>query len=486
MKGFKKLLTGILAGAMALSMTFAAGTTMTANAATLTINRDKSYNQSGVDQEAVDAQSYTVYKIFSAEEADNGNYSYYVTDTTQKSELEKIGFSFNQITVGGQTRYLANYTAENGDALAKAIQGIDLTKFTNVTEVAADKDGTTEIPDVEDGYYLIVSSVGNKLIANTFVDGGNVTEKNVYPTLDKKQKKENSTGDYSDNNVAVKVGDIIDYSIDVTVPYNTSEDIYVYDKMSSGLELVPETLEVKGITTPYEQVSAEGYTFGYKFTKTASTTTDESGRIAPQVGQITFKARVTADALVDTGRKNEAELKYGNYSVQDNVPYSLVKTGAHKYDGVTNANLAGAKFTLKVADGENLTDVKVKLYENGVYYPSDDADATATVVSNTDGLIIIRGLEPEKNYKLVETEAPNGYNLPAAGDNVFDLTLEEDTLGTDGSITNPANLTQIANYSGVTLPSTGGIGTTIFYIIGGLLIVAAVVFFVVRRRADAE
>ncbi|SEL10403.1 MULTISPECIES: SpaA isopeptide-forming pilin-related protein [unclassified Butyrivibrio] len=479
MKGLKKFITGILAGAMAFSITFTAGSAMTANAADITITRDSSATQTGVDEAAVEAQTYTVYKILSAEKADNNEYTYYVTDTNQKAVLEQIGFTFSQVSVNGETRYLANFTGTDGDALAKAIQEkLSTNAFTAVATNVPATAGATKIPVGDDGYYLIISSVGTKLIANTFVDGGTVKEKNVYPTLDKKQRKEN-VGDYSDDKLVVKVGDIIEYSIDVTVPYNTSEDIIVLDKMSSGLELVG-TPEVSGISTSYEEYAVEGYSFGFKFAKTTST------EPASQAGKITFKARVTKDAIVDTGRKNEAELRYGNYITKDEVPYGLKKTGAHKYDGVTNANLAGAEFTLEMVNGEEVTEIKVVKHDNGVYYPSDEADASSTVVSDANGLIIIRGLEDGKNYQLRETKAPEGYNLPAGDDAVFNLDLEDDTLGTDGSVSNPANLREIANYSGATLPSTGGIGTTIFYIIGGLLIVAAVVFFVVRRKADAE
>ncbi len=511
MKGFKKVLTGILAGAMALSMTFTAGTAMKANAATVKINRDASTQKADVDQEAVDAQSYTIYKIFSAEAADNGETMYYVTDAAQKTALETIGFSFSEVnvTLGDgeeatvETRYIAYIDTEDldGDELAKKMQSLTLNGTFEAVKVTVEGKETTTIPadmavdgiEVEDGYYVVVSAVGTKLLANTFVNGGTVTEKNVYPTLDKQQRIDRgqaTADDYTDDLLVVKVGDIIDYTIDVTVPYNTSENIVVVDTMTSGLELIEDSIVVNVNDVDeddYSDVSDqyENCTFAYEFEKKEKTETDEEGRILPRTGSITFKARVTADALVDTGRKNDADLYYGNYHTEDSVPFNLTKTGAYKFDGVTEAALEGAEFTLQTSDGDEIT---VKANADGIYYPSDADDASSTVVTNGEGLIIVRGLEAEKNYVLVETKAPENYNLPAnVKDRTFALTLEEDTIVQATGvvvIANPTDLTMIANYKGMTLPATGGIGTTIFYIIGGLLIVAAAVFFVVRRKAE--
>ena len=89
-----------------------------------------------------------------------------------------------------------------------------------------------------------------------------------------------------------------------------------------------------------------------------------------------------------------------------------------------------------------------------------------------NGTLHVEGVD-SVTYYLEETDAPVGYNRLTERVAV--------TVSADNSV-----IVDVPNSSGAVLPSTGGIGTTIFYIIGGLLIVAAVVFFVVRRKADAE
>jgi LPXTG-motif cell wall-anchored protein len=502
MKGLKKVLTGILAGAMALSLTLSAGSAIKAEAATIVINRDNSSKKPNVDEAVVKAQKYTYYKILSAdiitqdakttEGPTNGSATYYVTDADQKTELEKAGLSFSEMIDGTTTKYIltnAN-TFTNGDELAKKLnEKIDLTKFTK-QEIAAGETSTT-IDGLTDGYYLIVSAVGSKLMAQTL---GNqtvtLTEKNVYPTVDKKQSK--TKLNYADDKLKVKVGDIIYYDIEVEIPKYSGADIFVTDTMSKGLKFNDDVSIVDADGFEPEVVAkttADTFTFKYKFSVDKIKTLADTKKV-----YFYFSATVTEDALKDTGRINDVDLDYYNYHETDNVPYTIEKTGLEKKDFADNQKkMKGVEFKLveatKDADGKDVNvEVKVTKNDEGVYYPDDNG--SSTVVTDDNSKIIIRGLEPGKNYKVIETKALPGYNFPAEESaRTWTLTLEEDAFSTDANgnntVTDPTFLT-VNNNQGVTLPSTGGIGTTIFYLIGGLLIVAAVVYFVVRRKADAE
>ena len=198
-----------------------------------------------------------------------------------------------------------------------------------------------------------------------------------------------------------------------------------------------------------------------------------------------------------------------------------------KVDGKDNSKtLTGAKFEIK---GESLKVVLVnqemyKASENGTYYmlkdgtytetvPTDETadkyDSTTqkyekvTVVSketvateinatgyvDENGVLTFEGLG-EGTYTITELVAPNGYNLlknPITVVITADATVNGCTwtVTVDGSPVNAeGNLYafQVANNSGAELPSTGGIGTTIFYVVGGLLVVAAGVLLVTRKR----
>ena len=94
---------------------------------------------------------------------------------------------------------------------------------------------------------------------------------------------------------------------------------------------------------------------------------------------------------------------------------------------------------------------------------------------------MVRGLAAG-TYTLVETEAPSGYIKGADTDVRINKTVDETTLSVTALSTNAVT---VINTKGAELPSTGGIGTTIFYTAGGLLVLGAVVLFIVKRRKTA-
>ena len=191
----------------------------------------------------------------------------------------------------------------------------------------------------------------------------------------------------------------------------------------------------------------------------------------------TYTMTVNEEALVDSDKINTFELDYGDHytSIPETVEYETYFSGIDKVDGEdTTIKLEGVEFTLKEGDVE----FKVSKAADGYYYY--DAAGSSTVVTDADGLIIIRGLDNDKEYTLTETANPNpGYNMlsgPAT------LTLVKD----EGDAYATATFDQIENNKGTELPSTGGIGTTIFYIVGAMLVIGAGVVLVTRRRMDAQ
>ena len=399
------------------------------------------------------------------------------------------------------------------------------------TTAAWTKDG------LEKGYYVLSSEAGDNLIAaTTDVD---VKEKNEYPPLDKKQGDEDTTVNnvinYSDDPRAVAIGDVLDYQVTVTIPKTAKvgDQILVWDKASEGL-----TYNDDVVATPATNVTDPASTLvdsSWAWSKLITVTADNKGTDVV----FTFTMTVNDDALVDTGKENESGLKYGRgsgdkpfpyESTPDKVEYKTYFAGIEKVDG-DNASikLEGVKFTLKEGDAE----FKVSKPDGKDYYIYD-ANGSSEVVTAADGTIKIRGLDNDKTYTLTETENPNeGYNMLAEP---VTLTLFEDTTGTitytpatsfDASATyytksgdtytaatvdeatfnaaaegtyytksesstsaydgTTADTWQdVINRKGTILPSTGGIGTTLFYIIGAVLVLGAGILLVTRRRMNAN
>lgn len=184
-----------------------------------------------------------------------------------------------------------------------------------------------------------------------------------------------------------------------------------------------------------------------------------------------------------------------------------------KVDGQNpDTKLEGAEFRLfkgeagqdgKVAEANRqyvkITDGKVSGWtEAGV------TEGAATLTSDKEGLFVISGLDAG-TYYLEETKAPTGYNLLADPIKVvITATIKDDdgVLGVENALekleitvgekTEAGNAstgivnTTVQNNKGATLPETGGIGTTIFYVVGGLLTVGAVVLLVTKKRMSAD
>jgi len=459
---------------------------------TITINRDPSYVE-GTNN----ATTYTYYKILTATitsktEVDEdtgaldgtpGNVVYTVDTAAKATAISNTGLFTVEQSAGDSLYYVtltnSSTTAEAIAAAFKTMVEADGSPFTAETQLS---EGAVTTIEVDAGYYLILANNGNKMIVQTLADV-EIKEKNTYPTITKEEMDpEVAEATFGKTAPNVSVGDDIDYQITVHVPADANADITVTDTMSTGLtskvdlkinnvavaDLVAANFEVTSNTT-------SGFVAVIKNT--------EANRGTDVVFTVT--ATVNSDAIVNE-KLNEVELDYGNYHVVDSVPYKTYKTAAYKYDGADyTEELANVVFTLK----EGADEFPVSLHTDGYYYP--DTAGSASVTTNTDGLIIIRGLDNEKTYTLTETHNPNpGYNmvkdpvtLTLIEDTATDVTAYDPTVGTQ--LSEKGNeVSAIANNKGTELPSTGGIGTTIFYIVGGMLLVGAAIVLVARRKAS--
>ena len=213
---------------------------------------------------------------------------------------------------------------------------------------------------------------------------------------------------------------------------------------------------------------------------------------------VTYTAHLNEKAYVNTvgggtDNKNSVYLEYSNNprisTSLDHTPESEVRVYTYqlnntKYrdDDTPGNELAGAGFRLY--SGKDCTkEQEIKLKKNitdGTYSPYFGTDAGDEMFSDEHGQFNVKGLDAG-TYYLRETKTPDDYNACADKEIVISATHDVNHVSLSGNLS-----TTIINKKagGITLPSTGGIGTTLFYVVGGGLMVAAIVLLVTKKRME--
>lgn len=345
--------------------------------------------------------------------------------------------------------------------------------------------------DLALGYYLVQSDLGALCSLDTTMPNVTIKEKNSESTVDK-QVQEDSTGDYGDHNDA-DIGQTVNFRTTINVVDGDPKNYVLHDTMSAGLTFDPASVAVTigqqklAKNTDYTLVTSnltDGCTFEVKF---------KDGVLKPNdVVEVAYSAEVNEYAVIGgTGNDNKTHLTYSD--TPKSTGERLTKTYVWQFDVFKYAMrdgqeipLAGAQFVLyKTVNDE-------KFYAqaaNGKITGWTDDQKYATVFETPDkGKFVIAGLDAD-TYYLEEIKAPDGYNqLKDPVKVVITATIAGDKTGR-ATITYNETATgtvRIENQTGVELPSTGGIGTTVFYVIGGLLMGVAVVLLVTRKKMSTS
>lgn len=470
-KTFKKLFAALLAAALVLAMAVPAfAVTNTGTNGSITIDN------------AVDGETYTIYRMFKLDSYNGDHYSYTV-ENDWKPFFQSGAEGSKYITLDDQghpTWKTGVDSADNSDtvaALAKA--ALDWAKEKNIhpavdAQTSTGSDVTFSKLDL--GYYLVDSSLGALCGLNTTKPNVTITEKNGQPTIVKKVKDSNN--DWADKNNA-KIGDTVEYKVEIKVTAG-AKSYKVTDTMSEGLTFNSGSLKVTANgaqTTNYTLTPTKnGFTLELPESYVSTLPTDT-------VIFVTYNATLNTKAVIDgdDGNTNEVTLSYGNH--QSTVP-SKVTTKSYQFDlvkvdGTNNKLLDGAEFEL--ADGE--TKLSFVKDDDGNYrVAAAGEDGATTTITVKGGKVNIYGLAG-KTYTLTETKAPDGYNKLVTSETV-DLTEGSKAHATfDADVYKDGGVV-VKNNAGTVLPSTGGMGTTLFYVIGGGLMVAAVVLLVTKKRME--
>ena len=210
---------------------------------------------------------------------------------------------------------------------------------------------------------------------------------------------------------------------------------------------------------------------------------------------LTYHAILTSNAEMDTAINNTAYLTYGTkqQTAESQASVYTYKIPVFKYylqgsgKWSTEKPLPGATFNLY--EGSETPDKLMKFSKDEKGYTIDikkSKTSSADLVSDGFGYININGLATG-TYILKETKAPHGYNILTKPINI---KVEQNTDGTKkityDDVTDPVTQVKVENKSGTLLPSTGGMGTTLIYLIGGALVLGSGFVLANKKRAKAK
>ncbi len=496
----------------------------------------------------LEGETYDVYKIFDATSSDtngdgkideNDAVSYTIDKSTTggaavwtffTSGLTATNGVYTNSTYGltftpsasNTSVYVvtSTMTETQATALAAALK----TNISSISAAKVDTISSSETLTVGTGYYFVNSSLGSLCSLATEDSEQKISEKNTVPTLTKTEMDSNSTTALAAASITasaanMQLGDTVWYKVVVTDGKGTDKDIVVHDVMSPGFTLDTNSFVVtKKVGTADEASVATSSTTWVYAAETApsgsATGTTAFGitlkaDLVASLGEndtvtIIYCAKMNKQAVPTTAETNKAWLTYsGQTGAQVTVTANTYKFEVLKYNkaDTNKAQLAGAVFQLldgdtvvkliKVSDTEyriaDATEIsgtasshKPATGTTPVSITAGDTVLVSDFVTVKNSNIVITGVDVDSgngtapqahNYKLVEILAPEGFNLMDSATTV--------TVASDNNL-----VVEIPNQAGTILPSTGGIGTTIFYIVGGIFAIGAAVVLIAKKRVS--
>ena len=454
-------------------------------------------------------ETYAVYKLFDATvKADGTSIAYTGTiPSTLTDYFEYVNGTDGTNGINAK----ASAKKEDGTLVDAARDAIAAWAETQTAAASVVSDGSElTFQGLDYGYYAVTTTQGEQTISvDSTMPNVTIIDKNTTPPVNQPTK----TADDDD----VFIGQTVTYTVSFgTANYDGTEQITKYtiaDNFANGVLTNVKVKSVKVGGTDIGTTTDGVYSIQFVDGKIAIDWIDKDGNNLYANGatlEITYEATVAASAAIDgAGNTNSVTI---TYTTDEDHPYEIpvtetVYTYAVAIQKVDQAGapLAGAKFQLPfyVQATADATDGAY------IYAGTTAGDGLVNELTTpASGLIIIKGVETG-TYSFTETEAPKGYNKLGSAVSVKAVKTGETTTSSttyydkDGNVVEEgaetvdhtvvvsidelaATPVVVVNKTGAELPSTGGIGTTIFYIIGAILVIGAGVVLVTRRRMNAN
>ncbi len=476
----KKTMSVLLALVLLLALSVPA---MAAGEGTITINN------------AVVGQTYTIYEILYLESYNpaEGSEAYAYKATTAWNEFinsAEIKGTYMDVDAQGYVTWKDGADAAAFAKLARAYAANANNTVSAQGTANADSKKVT-FNNLELGYYLVDSTLGTLCSLDTTNPTVFIDEKNAEPS-NVKTVEEDSTGAYGSTNDA-DIGQTVNFKSTITAQAG-AENYVFHDAMSIGLTYIGVTgvtlkrgdAEATTVDSANYEIKTEGLTdgctFEIVFKQTFCDTLEANDKI-----EISYTATVNENAVVGgNGNPNESHLSYGDQNHPTSTPDSTTTTYTWEIDVLkyttkddNEVTLAGAVFTL--SRDETGTDLikLVKVADNVYRVAKTSETGIPQITTDATGAFTIKGLDSD-TYYLTEIAQPAGYNkladpIKVVIDDHGNVKYNNDYTGT----------VRVENKTGAELPSTGGVGTTVFYVVGGLMVLLAVVLLVTRKKMSA-
>lgn len=432
---------------------------------------------------AKNGETYTIYQVLTLESSDVGKglYSYIPVNDAWKAYF-KTEEGKKYMTVDDNGYVTTKYTETNAQELAQALIKQAKTINYNSQSITADKDGTIEFTGLALGYYVVDTTVGTLCGLNTANPEVTIEDKNKKPTVEKKIVE----GDQLADKNSANIGDAVNFKTTITAQAGAKKYV-LHDTMSGSLTFNDDVVvtyngNVLNDSDDYTvtKPGADGCTFDVTFKDSFLNKLGANDKI-----EVTYSATVNDNAVVKDPMTNKTHLTYGDKNTETNKPETTTKTFGIPVFKYTNVNtpLAGAEFILST-DPNCVDDTKnLKFTKNteGKYRYDKTGSTTLTSLDKgrDKGRIDVEGLKAG-TYYLKETKAPDGYNLLKKP---VTITIDsEGKIYVDGSGEVNNGDVRVQNNSGTLLPNTGGVGTTMIYLIGGVLVLGSGVVLATKRR----